>query len=530
VLNPGPIQTPAEFRLADLMAALSLVTDLGMGHPPEEALRVCVFGTTLARRMGLAEPDVADVYYTTLLAHLGCTAAAHEAAVYFGGDDIAFRNATESVDFARPAEALKFSLFQVARTARPSKRARAIATALTRGNRIGEGLTQATCEVGASMAGRLGLGTAVQDGVYQFFERWDGKGAPRHLAKDTIAATARFAQIAVQVLLFARLGGPQGALEVVRRRSGTALDPGIAEAVLRHGPSMLQELSSRDAWEACLEVEPEPRRGIGNSQIDDVARVFADMVDLKTPFLHGHSSGVAALAEAAAQVLGFDEAAVATTRRAALLHDLGRVGVPTGIWEKRGPLSAGEWEQVRLHAYHSERILSRSAALASLAAVAGMHHERLDGSGYHRGISAASLPAPARVLAAADAYHAMTEERPHRPAMTRSDAARTVQAEAAAGKLDRKAAAAVLEAAGHLPGRTRPAWPAGLTDREVEVFRLVARGRSNKEIAHRLVISNHTVHHHVLHIYNKIGVSTRAGAALFAMQHGLLEAGPEGAE
>jgi HD-GYP domain-containing protein (c-di-GMP phosphodiesterase class II) len=264
--------------------------------------------------------------------------------------------------------------------------------------------------------------------------------------------------------------------------------------------------------------------------MDEVARVFADMVDLKTPFLHGHSSGVAALAEAAARVVGSDEAAVATMRRAAFLHDLGRVGVPNGIWEKRGPLSAGEWEQVRLHAYHSERILSRSAALTPVATIAGMHHERLDGSGYHRGISAASLPAAARVLAAADAYHAMTEERAHRPALTRSEAARTLQDEAVAGKLDRETVAAVLEAAGHPPGRTRAAWPASLTDREVEVLRLLARGRSNKEIAGTLVISNHTVHHHVLHIYNKIGASTRAGAALFAMQHDLLETRPEGAK
>jgi HD-GYP domain-containing protein (c-di-GMP phosphodiesterase class II)/DNA-binding CsgD family transcriptional regulator len=262
--------------------------------------------------------------------------------------------------------------------------------------------------------------------------------------------------------------------------------------------------------------------------MDEVARVFADMVDLKTPFLHGHSSGVAALAEVAARMVGFDVEAVATMRRAGLLHDLGRVGVPNGIWEKTGPLSAGEWEQVRLHAYHSERILSRSAALAPVATVAGMHHERLDGSGYHRGISAASLPAPARMLAAADAYHAMTEERAHRPALNRSEAATTLQDEAAAGKLDREAVAAVLEAAGHPPGRIRVVWPADLTGREVEVLRLLARGRSNKEIAERLVISNHTVHHHVLHIYNKINVSTRAGAALFAMQHGLLETRPEG--
>ncbi|MER3486549.1 MAG: metal-dependent phosphohydrolase, partial [Chloroflexota bacterium] len=216
------------------------------------------------------------------------------------------------------------------------------------------------------------------------------------------------------------------------------------------------------------------------------------------------------------------EAECVATRRAALLHDLGRLGVPNGIWEKPGPLTAAEWERVRLHPYLTERILSRCTALAPLAILAGSHHERLDGSGYHRGIPASLLPPSARILAAADSYQAMTQARPYRPAYSAEAAAQQLQGEADAGKLDRQAVQAVLEVAGHIVTPVRPVWPAGLSDREVEVLRLITTGLSNREVAHRLKISPKTVGHHVEHIYNKIGVSTRAGAALFALQHDLL--------
>jgi HD-GYP domain-containing protein (c-di-GMP phosphodiesterase class II) len=202
------------------------------------------------------------------------------------------------------------------------------------------------------------------------------------------------------------------------------------------------------------------------------------------------------------------------------LHDLGRTGVPNSIWDKPGPLTETEWEQVRLHPYHSERILSRSSALAPLAPLAGMHHERQDGSGYHRQATAATIPNGARLLAAADAYQAMTQERAHRPALTPEAAAEQLSFEAARGRLDAEAVRAVLETVGHPPPRLT--WPAGLSDREVEVLRLVARGHSNREIGRLLWISPKTAGHHVQHIYAKIGVSTRAAAAMFAMEHDLI--------
>jgi HD-GYP domain-containing protein (c-di-GMP phosphodiesterase class II) len=510
----------AELRLADLIAALSQVTDLGMGQPPEDAIRSCLVATALARRMDLSERDVGDVYYTTLLQHIGCTAYAHETAALFGGDDIAVRAGGAKVDSANPKEALPFLLFELGKGATPLGRVRAVIAAVSKGQKIDEELTRSNCEVAVHMTRRLGLGTGVQRGLNEIYERWDGKGYPQKLAREDIALPARIAQVASQAVLFGRLGGPEFTLELIRRRAGTALDPTIADAFVRHGRELLAEIASADASVAVIEAEPEPHLQISERRLDEVARAFADLVDLKSPFMYGHSVGVSEFAEAAATNLGFSEAEIVCVRRAGFLHDLGRTGVPNGIWDKPGPLTTSEWEQVRLHTYHSERILSRSTALDPLASLAGMHHERQDGSGYYRQVTAAMIPSGARVLAAADVYQAMTQDRPHRPALTPSAAAEMLNSEAAQGRLDAEAVRAVLEVAGHPP--VRLTWPAGLSDREVQVLRLVARGHSNREIAGLLWISPKTAGHHIQHIYAKIGVSTRAGAAMFAMEHDLV--------
>lgn len=493
-----------------------------MGQPPEDAIRSCLLATNLARRMELGESEVRDVYYATLLQHVGCTAYAHETAALFGGDDVAVRSGGARIDFANPKEALSFSLFEIGKGAAPLVRARAVISAIGKGGRFGEELARSNCEVAVHMARRLGLGAAVQRGLNEIHERWDGKGNPRQLSGDDIALPARFAQVASQGVIFERLGGPELAVEMIGRRAGTALDPSVAGAFLRRGRELIAEIASTDASVAVMETEPEPCRRIAEPGLDEAARAFADMVDLKSPFMHGHSAGVAKLAEEAATNLGLARDEVVSVRRAGFLHDLGRVGVPNGVWEKPGPLSASEWEQVRLHPYHSERILSCSSALAPLAPLAGMHHERQDGSGYHRQATAAMIPTGARLLAAADAYQAMTQERPHRPALTPDAAAGQLNAEAARGLLDSEVVRAILEVAGHEPARTRISWPAGLSDREVQVLRHLARGRSNREVARLLWISPKTAGHHVQHIYAKIGVSTRAAAAMFAMEHDLI--------
>jgi HD-GYP domain-containing protein (c-di-GMP phosphodiesterase class II) len=286
---------------------------------------------------------------------------------------------------------------------------------------------------------------------------------------------------------------------------------------------LLGELAVDDVHAAVLAAEPRPHVSIHPGRLPDVAESFGDIADLKSPWFLGHSRGVALVARDAAARLGLDDAALRDVYAAGLLHDLGRVGISNAVWERAGPLSAPAWEQVRLHPYHSERILARSRALRPLADIAGRHHERLDGSGYHRGSAAREIPLPARVLATADAYQAMTQARPHRAAISPDEAAGRLRDEARAGRIDTLVATAVLDAAGHRLPRVRAAVPAGLSDREVEVLRAVAGGLTNRQIAERFSISPRTAEHHVQHIYTKVGVSSRAAAALFAMEHGLID-------
>jgi DNA-binding CsgD family transcriptional regulator len=249
---------------------------------------------------------------------------------------------------------------------------------------------------------------------------------------------------------------------------------------------------------------------------------LADFTDIKSTFTLGHSRRVGDLAGSAASFLELALAEQQLVRMAGYVHDLGSVSVPQRVFTKIGPLNRPELEAVRLHTYHTERILSSARSLRPLGAMAGLHHERLDGSGYHRGASAGSQPQAARVLAAAEVYEALLEERSWRSAFTPGEAANRLSERATAGALDRAAVMAVLEAAGQPPGPRRVGWPADLTDREVDVLRLVAAGHSNRAIAKALSVSEATAHTHTVNIYAKTGVHTRAGVALFAIEHDLL--------
>jgi HD-GYP domain-containing protein (c-di-GMP phosphodiesterase class II) len=296
----------------------------------------------------------------------------------------------------------------------------------------------------------------------------------------------------------------------------------LVECFCRIAPQLCKVLEATSIWDAVLDSEPRPHIRLSARALEDGTRAIADFVDLKSPYLAGHSSGVAALAAAAAQRCGLPQADVTAVRQAGYLHDIGRVGISTAIWGKPAVLTDAEWEQVRLHPYYTERIFVRSRPLAHLGAIGALHHERLDGSGYHRALPAPLLPPVARLLAAADSYHAMTEPRPHRAARPAEVAADMLRHEVRLGRLDGEAVHAVLAVAGHRVSAARREWVAGLSDREVEVLRLVARGLSNKQIAERLGISRQTAGHHIRHIYDKIDVTTRAAATLFAMQHNLV--------
>lgn len=270
-------------------------------------------------------------------------------------------------------------------------------------------------------------------------------------------------------------------------------------------------------------LEPSPGGQLTDAQLDNVLAAVADFTDLKSTYTLGHSRGVADLAAAAGQAVGLPAAEVTTLRRAGLVHDVGRVGVSAGVWGKPAALSRDEWEKVRLHPYYTERILSRPAALATLGQLASMHHERLNGGGYHRAAPGSILSPSARILAAADGYRARTESRPHRPALDPSEAAASLREEVRDGWLDAEAVDAVLQAAGQGGGRRQRARAGGLTDREVEVLALLARGQSIRDIGQTLTVSPKTADAHIQHIYTKLGVSTRAGATLWAVEHGVVD-------
>ena len=510
----------AGFRLADLLSGLSLVSDMGLGLPPEDALRCCLVGTALARKIDLSETEVADVFYTSLLQHIGCTGYAHESYLVWR-DDIAANRAAQRTNFAHLTDIYTTYLFTLTRSMGAVQRAHMVARLTTKGPGFLKRFTTATCEVAAQTARRLGLSEGIQRGLYEVFEWWNGKSAPQGLKGEDIALVGRVAHVAGVGAKFDLLGGPELAIETVKRRAGTIFDPAIADVFVTHASELLDAANLGDPRACVLEAEPEPVRIVSEPQLSEVAGAFGDIADLKNPFTHGHSAGVAQLAKSAGKKLRLESATLSRLHVASLLHDLGRVGIPNNVWEKRTELTAADWEQIRLHPYHSERILSCSPVLLPMASIAGMHHERLDGSGYYRGCKAAQISVPARVLAAADALQAMMQNRPHRDAITVDEAAQRIQDDACAGRLDPDAVAAIVDAAGGSPKRPISR-PAGLSDREIEVLRLVAQGLSNREVARRLYISPRTAEHHVQHIYTKIGVSSRAAAALFGMEHGLL--------
>ncbi|HEX2093036.1 MAG TPA: HD domain-containing phosphohydrolase [Longimicrobiaceae bacterium] len=507
-------------RSSELVAALSLATDLGMGQPMEHQQRVCILAVRLGRAFGLGEPELTEVYHLALLRWIGCTSHAFELSAWFD-DEIAAQARAATFELQRPADLLRDLVLYAGAGRSPLRRIHTVVSALAAGPGSVADLLLASCEVGRRLAVQLGFGAEVGEALGYVFERWDGRG-PAGARGETIPLAVRVVQVAGDAETFRRIGGLGAAREVVRERMGAAYDPTVAELFCRECGALCADLEVGEPWEAVLAAEPGGPRVLTEAELDSGLLAVADFADLKSPCTAGHSRGVAHLAAEAARAAGLPEADVVALYRAGLLHDVGRVGVPSGIWEKPGPLSEAEWERVRLHPYYTERVLSRVRALAQVGGLAALHHERMDGSGYPHRVPAAMLPLAARILAAADVYQAMTQPRPHRQALGAARAAAELRQEARDGRLEPRAVDAVLTAAGAAPQTARRN-PVDLTPREVEVLRLVARGLSMKKMAQRLGISRKTVDHHIQHIYAKAGVSSRAAAALFAIQHGFLD-------
>lgn len=515
----GPSRWGAGVRSGEVFAALSLATDHGTGQVLEHGLRTCLIACELAEAAGIEGEELEDVYYLGLLHSIGCTADAPEAAVLFG-DDRAPRADYTLINPGRPPEMVGYLWRNVHPQAATPQRMRAFASAMASGPGGARASIRNHCEVGERLAERLQLSPAVREGLWYVLERWDGKGMPRGIGGEQIPAAARVLHAARDASAFYSVGGINLVESMAERSAGAGLEPSLAGLLRAHARELIGRVSSEDAWEHVVKTEPRPRVFHGET-LDEACSVMGDHADLKSYGTRGHARNTAEVAEAAGWRLKLDGDAVAQVRRAALVHDLGRVAVSSAVWGKPGPLTRGEWEQVRLHSYQTERLLSRIPGLSDVSAVAASDHERLDGSGYHRALTAPQLTVPARALAAADVWCAMREPRPHRASLTASQAADELRAQATAGRLCAVAVDAVLESVGER-GDPVSAPPAGLSVREVEVLRLLARGLTNKRVAERLDISPKTVGRHVEAIYGKIGASTRAAAALFAMENDLL--------
>lgn len=503
-------------ELADVMAALSLATDLGLGQPAEHMQRSSRIALRLGRRLGLNGDLLRSLHDVSLLTYVACPVYGDDVATSFG-DDIAFRAGVPDVDLAG-MPAMVYMLRCAASSGSALQRARRVGRwMVTRGQDV---LAQMAdhCAAAGELARDLGLDDIVRVSIEQSYARWDGQGFPPVGGQD-VPLPARISHVAETAEVLHRTGGVDAAVEVARSRSGTHFDPAVVDALAADPDPLFADLDG-----PLPDPDPGPRP-LTNRELDTVLAAIGDFCDLRCHTFAGHAAGTAELAAAAAAELQLPDPTARLLHRAALVHDTGRAGVPASIWQKPGPLTTTETERMRMHAYLVERMFSRPDPLARIGMLAAAHHERMDGSGYHRGLSGALIAAPARVLAAADAYHGMGQRRPHRPALDPDEGAAEMRADAAAGRLDPVAVDAVLTAAGQPTRSLRAGGPEGLTARETEVLGLLAQGLANKQIARELSISPKTVSNHVEHVYAKLGVSSRAAAALHAMRNGLVDPG-----
>lgn len=504
---------------AELLAAISLAIDLGLGQPMEHMLRSSLIATRIAERMGLDGQQRATVYYANLVGWIGCHADSHELATLFG-DDIAFRADTYTVDMTG-MPFLRLMLSHVGRGLPGWERGiRATAFLVTARTRVAT-LIQSHCSSAGVLSDRMGLDEQVAKALSYVFERWDGRGLPDGSRGDDIPVEVHIAHVADVVEVHLRTGGLAHAKDVVRSRGGSQFSPAVVTVFDRDAAGIVEGLLDIDVWTAALAQAPDRDRTLTAEESDELLEAMADFVDLKSPFTLGHSRGVADLVAGAARHLGLPPTDITNLYRAGLVHSLGKMGVSNRIWEKKEPLTTAERERVRMYPDLTGRILRRVGGLESVVHLAMKHRERIDGSGFPRGITGAELTTPDRLLAAAEAYQRLLEPRPDRPPLDPRAAADRLREQARAGRFDAESVAAVLAVADPGTSRRTP-WPAGLTDREVEILRLVAQGRSNREIAAELFIAEKTVRNHVERVYTKLGVNNRTQAGLAAIDRGLV--------
>lgn len=515
-------------RRADFMMVLAYASDLGTGHSRDFALRSCVIAMRIANLAGLSDGIRREAYHQALLRYVGCNADTHVLSATFG-DEITLRRDLVGLDMgSRPdLQAVFIQAFRrLYLDLKPEAQEAAIAEGLAEAAHIVRPVLTAHCEVARRIGERLGLPGDVVRNLGQIYERWDGKGLPHGLSGDAVFPAVRLVTLAQDAVALFDLEGPEAMARTILARADGPYEAALARIVADHAAQLFEGLGPSVEREVILSLEPAPAAMLDETECEQALLAIADMIDLRMPWTSGHSRAVAALAAKAGHQYGLTANEVRALRWSGYLHDIGELIVPVSTWMRAGPLSVRERDAAQLHPYYGERALTAFGPEgAALSALVLRHHERLDGSGYHRRVTGNDLSPSARILAAAEMYQTAREDRPHRKALAPAAASAKLRAAVRDGALCPHATEAVLAAAGQPSHRAPVRAVAGLTPRETEVLRLIAAGLTAKDVARRLDISPKTTDHHIQNIYGKIGVTTRAAAALFAVDQGVIRAG-----
>jgi HD-GYP domain-containing protein (c-di-GMP phosphodiesterase class II) len=428
--EPLILRREAMLPVAELVGAFTYALDMTEGQPPGHSLRACYIATRVGQVIGLEGAPLGAVYYAALLKDLGCSSNAARLHELYAADDLAFKHAWKTVDTGLPAT-LRFVFDRTAAGAPLSRRVAMIANVLRNGDEIAQEMIVARCTRGSDIARDLGFGEPVCDGIYHLDEHWDGSGRPGRLAGPAIPLPARIALLAQIADVFLQAGGPEAALFEVAHRAGTWLDPELAAAFLALGDDaeFWHELASPALEAMVTALAPLEERVVDDAFLDAVTAAFGKVIDAKSPFTAGHSGRVAELAQGMGAHFGMLPARLKQLRRAAALHDVGKLGVSSAILEKPGKLDDAEWVQMREHAAHTRAILARIGPLAEMAELAAAHHERLDGTGYPLGLDERTLSRETRIITLCDFYDALTADRPYRKAMPREQALAVIESE-----------------------------------------------------------------------------------------------------
>jgi HD-GYP domain-containing protein (c-di-GMP phosphodiesterase class II) len=518
--------SPPPVRRADFLMALAYATDLATGHSRDFALRSCVLGMRIADVAGLDDEMRRAIWHQALLRYIGCNADTHLLASAFG-DEIALRRDLASTDMGNKPELREVLLRAIRRNYSglpPAELEEAVERGIAEAMQVSVPILSGHCEVAQRIADRIGLSDEVRENLGQLYERWDGSGLPRGLSGEAVQFPVRLVTLAQEAIAISEVHGHDAMKRIVAKRAGGGYEVPLAELFLAHADRLMVGLDQPVDRETILALEPEPHAMLSEDGCDEAFLAIADMIDMRMPFTFGHSRAVAALTEAACKRATLPAADIRAAKWAAYTHDIGELAVPVSTWMRAGSLTERERDAAHLHPYYGERALASLGGDQgkAIAALVLRHHERLDGTGYHRYAKANDLSPAARILAAAEAFQTAREARPYRPAMSDTAAAANLRGAVKDGKLCSEAVEAVLTVAGQPARRSTGERTAGLTPREIEVLRLIAAGQTAKEAARQLEISPKTADNHIQSLYSKIGVKTRAGAALFALERGMV--------